>query len=108
MQHIASAIKKLIKKNGLKKGLDQQKAIDVWSDVVGEKINKKTNPTMVEFGVLTVETENAAWRQELHIQKKNIIFLINKKLKNKIIKDIRFIWTKHHKTKIIALKTLKY
>ncbi len=91
MQHIATAIKKLIKKNGLKKGLDQQKAIDVWGEVVGENINQNTKPKTVEFGVLTVETENAVWRQELYIQKKNIIFSINKKLKNKIIKDIRFI-----------------
>ena len=71
MQHIATAIKKLIKKNGLKKGLDQQKAIDVWGEVVGKKIDQKTNPTTVEFGVLTVETENAVWRQELYIQKEN-------------------------------------
>ena len=91
MQHIATAIKKLIKKNGLKKGLDQQKAIDVWGEVVGENIKQNTKPKTVEFGVLTVETENAVWRQELYIQKKNIIFSINKKLKNKIIKDIRFI-----------------
>ena len=91
MQHIATAIKKLIKTNGLKKGLDQQKAIDVWPDVVGKEINQKTKPKMVEFGVLTVETENAAWRQELYLQKKNIIFSINRKLKNKTIKDIRFI-----------------
>tara|TARA_X000001036_G_scaffold296392_1_gene275531 strand:- start:1946 stop:2221 length:276 start_codon:yes stop_codon:yes gene_type:complete len=91
LQHIATAIKKLIKKNGLKKGLDQQKAIDVWGEVVGENINQNTKPKTVEFGVLTVETENAVWRQELYIQKKNIIFSINKKLKNKIIKDIRFI-----------------
>ena len=70
MQHIATAIKKLIKKNGLKKGLDQQKAIDVWGEVVGENINQNTKPKTVEFGVLTVETENAVWRQELYIQKK--------------------------------------
>ena len=73
MQHIATAIKKLIKIKGLQNGLDQQKAIGLWEEVVGEKINKNTKPISVEFGVLIVEAKNAAWRQELHLQKKNIV-----------------------------------
>ncbi len=91
MQHIASAIKRLIKKNGLEQGLNQQKAIDVWEEVVGKKINKNTEPTEVEFGVLIVKTKSAVWRQELHLQKEKIIKMINKRLNKKTIKDIRFI-----------------
>ena len=91
MQHIAKAIRSLIKTKGLQNGLNQQKAINIWEDVVGKKINKITKPVEVEFGVLTVKVENAVWRQELYMQKKDIISLINEKLKTKTIKDIRFI-----------------
>ena len=94
MEHIAGAIKKLIKKQGLEKEINQQKAIDLWGDVVGQKIKEHTEPIEVKFGVLTVKTTNPIWRQELQFQKKKIVKSINKKLIKTTIKDVRFIWMK--------------
>ena len=91
MEHIAGAIKKLIKKQGLEKEINQQKAIDLWGDVVGQKIKEHTEPIEVKFGVLTVKTTNPIWRQELQFQKKKIIKSINEKLIKTTIKDVRFI-----------------
>ena len=91
MEHIAKSLKNLIKKQGLEKGLNQQKALDVWGEVVGQKIREKTEPDSVEFGVLTVKTPSSTWNQELELQKHDIIHAINKKLNKKTIKDIRFI-----------------
>jgi len=58
LEHIAGAIKKLIRKQGLEKEINQQKAIDLWGDVVGQKIKEHTEPIEVKFGVLTVKTTN--------------------------------------------------
>ena len=91
MEHIAGAIKKLIKKKGLEKGINQQKAVEVWEEVVGQKIKEHTEPLEVKFGVLTVKTTNPVWRQELQFQKNDIIKSINKKLIKATIKDVRFI-----------------
>ena len=91
MEHIAGAIKKLIKKKGLEKGINQQKAVEVWEEVVGQKIKEHTEPLEVKFGVLTVKTTNPIWRQELQFQKNDIIKSINKKLIKATIKDVRFI-----------------
>ena len=91
MQHIGSALKKLIETNGLDAGLVQQKAIDVWGEAVGKAISQNTEAVVVEKGVLTIKTRNATWRQELQLQKINIIKKINKKLDKNIIKDIRFL-----------------
>ena len=91
MEHIAKSLKNLIKKQGLEKGLNQQKALEVWGEVVGQKIKEKTEPDSVEFGVLTVKTPSSTWNQELELQKNDIIHAINKKLNKKTIKDIRFI-----------------
>ena len=91
MEHIAKSLKNLIKKQGLEKGLNQQKALEVWGEVVGQKIREKTEPDSVEFGVLTVKTPSSTWNQELDLQKHDIIRAINKKLNKKTIKDIRFI-----------------
>jgi len=91
LEHIAGTLKKLIKKQGMEKEINQQKAIDVWAEAVGEKIKKHTEPLEVRFGVLTVKTTNPVWRQELQFQKKKIIESINKKLIKTTIKDVRFI-----------------
>ena len=91
MEHIATSLKHLIKKQGLEKELNQQKAIDIWGDVVGKKINENTEPVSVEFGVLTVKTSSSVWSQELQLQKQNIVQSINKKLTKTTIKDVRFI-----------------
>ena len=91
MQHIGLALKKLIEASDLEKGLSQQKAIEVWEEVVGAPVSKNTETLSVEHGLLTVKTTNPTWRQELQLQKKNIIQKINKKLDKNIIKDIRFL-----------------
>ena len=91
MEHIAGALKKLIKKQGMEKQINQQKAVDVWEEAVGKKIKEHTEPLDVRFGVLTVKTSSPVWRQELQFQKKNIVDSINKRLKKTTIKDVRFI-----------------
>ena len=91
MQHIRGTLKKLIKKQGFEKEINQQKAIDLWGEIVGKKINENTEPLEVRFGVLTVKAKNPIWRQELQLQKDNIIKSINKKLIKTTIKDLRFV-----------------
>ena len=91
MQHIGGALKKLIKTAGLEKGIAQQKALELWSETVGETVSKNTEPTSIEHGILSIKTTTSAWRQELQFQKTQIIEKLNKKLNKKLIKDIRFI-----------------
>ena len=91
MQHIGTALKKLIKAKGLNEGLVQQKAIDIWEEAVGKAISQNTETVVVEKGVLTIKSKNATWRQELQLQKTNIIIKLNKELNKNIIKDIRFL-----------------
>ena len=81
----------MIKTKGLNAGLVQQKAIDIWEEAVGKAISQNTETVEVDKGVLTIKTRNAAWRQELQLQKTNIIKKINKELEKNIIKDIRFL-----------------
>ena len=91
MEHIGGTLKKLIKKEGLENEINQQKAIDLWGEVVGQKIKENTEPLEVQFGVLIVKVKNSVWKQELQFQKEDIIKSLNKKLIKTTIKDLRFI-----------------
>ena len=91
METLKSAIKKAVVSAGVEKALKQESAIFLWGEAVGKRISSVTTAEKVDKGVLTVKTESPTWRQELHMQKKEIIDKINNKIGSKAIKEIRFI-----------------
>ena len=90
MQHIQKAIQNFLKKSGLNSGVEQQEALKIWKETVGNIISKNTKPISVKNGVLIIKAINPAWKQELQIQKTEIIKQLNSRLKKNIIKEIRF------------------
>tara|TARA_B110000438_G_C15739512_1_gene617815 strand:+ start:440 stop:715 length:276 start_codon:yes stop_codon:yes gene_type:complete len=90
MQHIQQAIKSFLKKTGLESGVEQQEALKIWKETVGGSISKNTEPISVKNGILIIKVSNPAWRQELQIQKTEIIKRLNNKLNKNIIKEIGF------------------
>ena len=91
MEHIGKALNGFIKNSKIEKGLEQSKALSIWADVVGDKIAENSDPQSIDAGVLIVRTKTPAWRQELQLQKPQIINKINEALTKKLIKDIRFV-----------------
>ncbi len=91
MKHIHQVISRAIKKTGLEQVLNQQEVLDRWGEVVGKKISENSEAIKITNGVLSVKTKSPTWRQELQLQKTEIIKKINYELEKKIIKDIRFI-----------------
>ena len=91
METLKSAIKKAVHNAGVEKALKQESAVFLWGEIVGQTVSSVTRVKKVDKGVLTVKTESSTWRQELHMQKKEIIDKINNKIGSKAIKEIRFI-----------------
>ena len=91
METLKSVIKKAVRNAGVENALKQESAVFMWEEVVGQAVSRVTRAEKVDKGVLTVKTESPTWRQELHMQKKEIIDKINKKIGSKSIKEIRFI-----------------
>ena len=91
METLKSAIKKAVHNAGVEKALKQESAVFLWGEIVGQTVSSVTRVKKVDKGVLTVKTESSTWRQELHMQKKEIIDKINNKIGSKTIKEIRFI-----------------
>ena len=91
MKHLKKAIEEAIDSAGIKSALSQEAAVVLWGSVVGETVSSVTKAERVESGVLTVKVETAVWRQELHMQKEEIINKVNKKIGTRAIREIRFI-----------------
>ena len=91
MEKLNTTINTFLDKYGLKKGVNQNPAIVLWNEVVGEKISKNTEAISVEHGILTVTVSNPTWRQELVFKQQEIIKQLNNRLGQNTIKEVRFI-----------------
>ena len=91
MKRLKQAIEEAIDSTGIKSALSQEAAVVLWGSVVGETVSSVTKAERVESGVLIVKVETAVWRQELHMQKEEIIKKVNKKIGTRAIREIRFI-----------------
>ena len=91
MQKLKTAIKEAVKETGIEKALKQESAIFLWEEVVGKTVSTVTEAKKVENGILLIKTQSPTWRQELYMQKENILNKINRKIGSRAIKEIRFI-----------------
>ena len=91
MKPINAVLDNFLKKTRLSDGINQQKAVEVWPEIVGNKIAENADAVSVEHGVLFIRAGSSAWSQELQLKKKEILLKINKKVGKRIIKDMRFI-----------------
>tara|TARA_B100000886_G_scaffold151000_1_gene102662 strand:- start:1325 stop:1600 length:276 start_codon:yes stop_codon:yes gene_type:complete len=91
MERLKKVLKKTIENSSFKNAILQENAVSMWSDVVGKNISEISKATSVDRGVLFVKVESATWKQELYMQKNEIINKINKKIGSKAIKEIRLV-----------------
>ena len=91
MEKLKTVLEKALKETGTQERVRQGRAITLWPKAAGKEISKVTEATYLKNGVIFVKAESSAWRNELIFQKEEIINKINRLLKKKIIKDIRFI-----------------
>tara|TARA_B100000287_G_scaffold1030_2_gene1008 strand:- start:2641 stop:2916 length:276 start_codon:yes stop_codon:yes gene_type:complete len=91
MKHLKKAIEEAIDGVGIKSALKQEAAINLWGDVFGERVSAVTKAERVESGTLVVRVKTPVWRQELYMQKEEMISKLNKKIGTKAIREIRFI-----------------
>lgn len=89
-EQINAILEKFIKSRGIEKKINENMAVVLWPDVVGEKIAQKTAALKVKNGILYIITSSPAWSQELSSMKSKLIEEINQKQKGEIIRDIRF------------------
>ena len=91
MQSLKKAIKEAVRETGIDKALKQESAVFLWKEIVGKTVSSVTEAKKVEKGVLLIKTQSPTWRQELYMQKEEILNKINKKIGSSAIKEIRFI-----------------
>ncbi|RLE07628.1 DUF721 domain-containing protein [Candidatus Aerophobetes bacterium] len=96
---IGEVLDRVFEKLGVDKKIKEEKALRLWKEVVGERINKHTHPFSVKKGILFVKVDNSGWLAQLTYLKEGIISKINQREGKKVIKDIYFRLGKVRKVK---------
>ena len=88
---LKEALQRQIRKLGIARQVAGGRLVAGWNDVVGPKLAAKTEALSVRDGVLTVAVPDAVWRQELQLQKQQLIAKLNDAVEEKVIRDIFFV-----------------
>lgn len=89
-QSVAEVLRDVLEKTQLQNRMDELKAAEMWSKIVGPDIAAQTSRPYVKNGRMQIGVPNASLRNELHLNRSNIQTIINHNLGKEIIKEIRF------------------
>lgn len=87
---LGKVLEETLERMELKRALREKLALFVWEETVGPDLARHTRPARVQRGVMTVETSSPAWSQQLTLLKPGLLEAINKRLGERLIKDLRF------------------
>jgi predicted nucleic acid-binding Zn ribbon protein len=87
---LGEALQELTGELGIDKKLHEYEAITRWEECVGKRIAEEAVPVRITKGVLVVRVRTSTWRNELTLQKKDIINRLNSTIGSSIVHDIRF------------------
>ncbi len=85
---IGEALNLLLEKSRWKHKVQELRLQQEWEQIVGKTIARYTRNVFLNNGVLTVQTEVAALKQELHYGKPQLIARINEYFNEKVVIDI--------------------
>lgn len=87
---IGELIDMVLQQLGLGTTIKRYRVLQMWPEIVGERIAQVARAERLEDGKLFVRVSRAPWRNELTFLKKGLIDKINKAMNQEIVKDIIF------------------
>jgi len=88
---LKDALKRQIGRLGIARKLACGRVLAGFSGLVGPQVAARAKPESLVQGVLTLVVPDAAWRQELTMQKVHLIERLNAAAGEKVIRDIFFV-----------------
>ncbi|MFO7818699.1 MAG: DUF721 domain-containing protein [Halanaerobacter sp.] len=89
-ESIDELLDKTLRNLGISKKIKKTQILNTWSQVIGEEIKEHTEAKYFDRGTLFVNVDNSSWAHQLLFMKENLITKINKKLKEELLREIRF------------------
>ncbi|WP_258096528.1 DUF721 domain-containing protein [Salinibacter sp. 10B] len=69
-QPLGDVLKEVIDQLGLQEKIDEARVVETWATIAGKDINGVTESVWMKGSTLYVKITSAAWRQELHMNRR--------------------------------------
>lgn len=96
-QSIGDVLRLAFQDNCMQDRLDERKAVDAWSRVVGPDLAAQCMRPVVRNALMTIGVRNASLRQELTMNRSRLCAAVNSVVGRDIIKEIRFAAPQYYK-----------
>lgn len=90
VEKISDVVSAILRMQGLETPLNEARAVNAWSEVVGERVANATGNVRIYNQVLFVEVPSSALRNNLFMQRKQLVKKINALAKSDVVTDIMF------------------
>ena len=87
---LGDALGDVINQLGIKRKLDETRAIEAWHQIAGPTINEVTESVWMERKKLLVKVSSSVWRQELHLQRQAWLKRLNEQAGDYVVQEIVF------------------
>ena len=87
---IGSLLDNLIESRNWRSNLKRNQLFEFWDQAVGKDICGNAQPKVIRGTVLWVDVTDSVWMQQLHLMKEHLRQVLNDRLGEEEIKDIRF------------------
>lgn len=87
---LGEVLKTVIDQMGLRPRLNRAQVVEAWAALAGPQINGVTTAAWVSGRTLYVKVRSAAWRQELHMRRRQWLRRLNDELGRDLIDEIVF------------------
>lgn len=87
---LGDVLEEIIDDLGVRPQIDEARVIDAWHDITEPQIDEVTTSTWMKGATLYVKVSSAAWRQELHMNRRTWKRRINDELDQDIVEEIVF------------------
>ncbi|MCB0832055.1 MAG: DUF721 domain-containing protein [Bacteroidetes bacterium] len=87
---LGGELDQLLEQIGIRERVDEQRVLQLFETIMGASFCKRARAVKIERGILYIEVESSAWRQELFYQKSMIKTRLNEALGRVFVKDVIF------------------
>lgn len=87
---VGDVLRECIEKSSMQERLDEVRACEAFSIVVGSHIASMCGRPWMRNGVMTIGTPNASLRSELNMSRRRIVKGINEIMGKDVVKDLMF------------------
>lgn len=87
---LGEVLQSVIDRLGIRTQINEARIIETWAALAGPQINRVTSSVWMKGTTLFVKITSAAWRQELHMRRREWRQRLNDKLGEELVGEIVF------------------